>query len=159
MISAEALVELLDHSRPLVKTGILVVPAASIAELEGVALSLGVEYLDAAERWLSRLDPQASFAGISCDSLLVQIDEWASMTWHRRTLLLANIDVMMARLNEANRRRVWEFLHSNVRKRRTGLLFPLTANDDIVITRSEAERWERADRLASIDVFVAHERN
>jgi hypothetical protein len=144
------LVEQLNDPNRLVRTGVVQLPPEQIPLYRTLATQWGASVANSSEVRLARAPQGSRFLGISSDSILEDLNAIATKIHDRRTVVLANIDLLLARLNEAERVSVWRFLFTSFRRRPTGLLLLMPSEAEHLFPAAEARLWEEAGRLCSI---------
>lgn len=134
----------------LVRTGVVLVAPRQLPQFEMLAVQWGAEPVDLAQRCLARVPEGARFLALSLQSLLEDLDAIARSTFGRRCAAVANADLLLARLPDDERSRVWEFLFSSLRKRPTALLLLMPDGAEHLFSSAEADRWFKAGRLSRL---------
>lgn len=134
----------------LVRTAVVLLPPQQVPEYQLLAIQWGAEPVDLAQRWLVRMPKDARFLALSLQSLLANLDDIARSTLGRRCALVANVDLLLARLPDDDRLRFWDYLFSSFKKRPTALLLLMPAGAEHLFSSAEAERWYRAGRLSRL---------
>ena len=143
-----SLVRMLDTQDVQHRVGLLLVSPADIADPSPLLLKFNLANADIAKQFLLTLPVGARALGITQTKVLTVFDELAHTRHERVTLLLTNLDLMLARLNEDDRAGVWTFLRNNVRKRPTSVLIAFPDHADHLLHPSERDAWEVSGRLA-----------
>lgn len=145
------LVRRLTDNTLLVRTGVVLVAPQQLPEFEMLAVQWGADPVDIAARCLERVPVGARFLGLSQQILLRELDSLATSTLRRRCALVANADLLLARLPADERHDFWDFLFSKLKKRPTALLLLLPDGAEHLFSPGEADRWRRAGRLSRLN--------
>ncbi len=149
-MSPSELVSHLSDGTLLVRTGVALVPPPKVAAYEMFALQWGAEAVDLAQLRLARAPEGSRYLGLGPDTLLADLDAIASGKRGPRCALIANADLLLARLSDGERPKVWDFLFSSLKKRPTALLLLMPDGAEHLFSSIEEERWSRAGRLCRL---------
>lgn len=144
------LVSRLSDGTLLVRTGVALVPPQQMAAYEALALRWGAWAIDLVQRWLMQVPTGSRFLGLEAEALLRDLDAIATCVHERRCVLVANADVLVARLADSDRPRLWEFLFFSLKKRPTALLLLMPDGAEHLFSAAEVDRWSRAGRLCRL---------
>lgn len=149
-MTPDDLVAQLNDTNRLVRTGVVLLPPDQIPTYRALATRWGASAVDLAEVCRERAPVGSRYLGISADSIVADLDSIAIGTYDRNTVVVANIDLLLSRLDERSRANVWAFLLSSFRRRSTGFLFLLPREADHLFPAIDAQLWEEAGRLCRI---------
>lgn len=148
-INATDVVRLIRSPAPRVRIGLWLVPPEQLGQVPAEAVRLGLDSVDLRARWLSQLPEGTRFAGLGPERMLEVLDNVISQTGAHDAVLAYNVDLLLARLDYPNRRRVWQQLQSYLPHRARGLLIVMPATaDELLPPPDEQAAWERDGRLA-----------
>jgi hypothetical protein len=146
-VTPEELVAQLNDPNRLVRTGVVLLPPDQIPSYRTLATRWGASAIDLAEIRLEHAPAGSRYLAISADSVVADLDSIATSTFDRHTVVVANLDLLLARLDERSRSDVWTFLLFSFRRRSTGLLLLMPAEADHLFPPVEVQRWAEAGRL------------
>jgi hypothetical protein len=144
------LVSRLGDGTLLVRTGVALVSPEQLPSYQTLALHWGAEAVDLAQFRLSRIPEGSRYLGLAPATVLSDLDFIASGRHGRRCALVANADLLLARLTDEQRPRVWDFLFSSLRKRPTCLLMLMPDGAEHLFSTTEAGRWSQTRRLCRL---------
>lgn len=149
-MAPDELVAQLNDTNRLIRTGVVHLPPDHIPLYRSLATRWGASAVDLTEVCRERSPVGSRYLGISADSIVSDLDSIATVTYERHTVVVANIDLLLARLDDRSRANVWTFLLSSFRRRSTGLLLLMPSEADHLFPAVEAQLWEEAGRLCRI---------
>jgi hypothetical protein len=144
-------VELRDRLSPrrlLFRTGIVLASGSDVADPSDLAVRLGMSYLDHVSWRMAALPEGARHLDVRAETLQADFYAMASRTLDMPTALVSNSDLLLAGLESAGRRQVWEYLFSVMKDRRTALAILLPSSAHAILPQNERARWRSAGRLA-----------
>lgn len=133
-----------------VRTGVLLYPIESLPALANLAARLGCAFTDLAVEWLDRAEPGSRYLGIDEQALLHSLDAIASREHPAPVVLVANADLLFARLDDEGRAACWHGLRTSLKRRAAGLLIALPETSRALFPSSEIDRWSEGQRLARL---------
>lgn len=142
------LVQLLRGPTLRVRTGILLVPSASLGNEPELAARVGVEAVDWRARKLTRVGSDSRYLGLSSETVMRDLQELVDdVDLGGNCLLIYDMDLILSALRYDERLRTWAALFSTFKQRR-GLLFSLPARATNLLPVTERRAWEKDGRLA-----------
>ena len=142
-----SLIDRLNDARFQQRVAVVVCPAHLLHDPDTIALQLSIGTVDAISMYRQRFLDGAGVVGITLLRLREMVSKLAHRRYDYRTMLVLNLDILLARLTEAERVGFWSYARNGVRKGQTGVLVLLPDTADPVFPPSERAMWERTDRL------------
>lgn len=151
-----ALIRLLRGPALRCRTGILLLPLADLGREPDLAARLGIGCVDYARALANALPPGAVFVPLSAETEESRLDALASDETGEAgggtdCLLVYNLDLALAKLDPAERARLWSNLQSRFPNRRRALLLALPdPATHLLPATSDLAAWHETHRVARL---------
>jgi len=147
--------ELIEHLRrgtSRTNVGIWRMPLSKVGHESDIAFRLSintqVEALDINAYYRSKLDPRTDYARLSASKLFDTLDLIASSQGISDCVFIYNFDLLIARLNEEERRQLWQDLYNRFPNRDRALLLAIPESAvHLLPSDSLLEKWQKESRL------------
>lgn len=142
-------IETLRHGGLRVRTGLWLLPATELARLPDHAARLGLVLADIRQPLLHHVTPDQRFLRLGVREFIEALDAVCLDDQAGDCLLVANSDLIVARLNYDERQELWETLYRGFpyRPRAVLLAMPRDAAALLPIAQ-QLEGWRKEGRLA-----------
>lgn len=131
------------------RTGILLLPQIETQKIEDIAARLGVQCVDYRRLVLQRVPPGSLSAGICVDAERQTIDALLEDTQGRDCVLLFQFDLILARMEYAERQRLWDVLFREMSNRSRALLLAMPVSAEHLLPSPDAlDDWKKDARVA-----------
>ncbi len=148
-LSASELVQRLRSRTLRNRTGILLLPPTALQQIEDIAARLGIQSVDYRRLVLQRVPPGSRYAGISVDAERQTIDALLEDTLGKDCVLLYYLDLILARLEYAERQRLWTILFRETSNRSRALVLAMPATAKHLLPSADALcDWKKDARVA-----------
>ncbi len=134
------------------RTGTMLLSQAWLGRETALCARLNAQGWDYARWWRDALSPSNRFIGVSPDSLLAQLAQWAQDDTRPATIAVYNFDLPLAFLSSAERERFWSDFLLRFPKTRRVLLVMLPTASSLGPDDANRRLWEEASRLSVVDV-------
>ena len=142
------LAALLCSGQLRVATGLWLLPKGFLGNEADEAHRLDFEPVDLRQRLLESLEPGTKYAGITADRLVILIDEISQEICDWPGALVYNLDLLLARLNSADRELVWNDLLIALPRRTRAILIAMPDTSvQLLPTKEKLDLWRNDNRL------------
>jgi hypothetical protein len=142
------LVALLSGRTLTVRTGLWLASLRLLGQEDDSAARLGIDARDLRDPIRAGLPEGTRFLGLTTDTVIEALETICLQTDGSDTLLIYNLDLLLARLNRQERLDFWQFVYSGFRHRPRGLLLLMPKYaDSLLPTHEKQDAWRRDGRL------------
>ena len=143
-------IETLRHGSLRVRTGLWLLPAAELARLPDYAARLGLDLADIRQPLLRHVTLDQRFLRLGVREFIEALDAVCLNEQASDCLLVANSDLIVARLNYDERKELWETLYRGFPYRPRAVLLAMPrAAAALLPVAQQLEGWRKEGRLAS----------
>jgi hypothetical protein len=140
----------LRHGGLRVRTALYLLPPEQLARLPDRAARLGIQLVDVRQPLLSAIVSDQRFLQLSLRDFIEALDALCQNSRANDCLLVANCDLILARLSPQDRREAWETLFRGFPYRSRALLLAMPDGADLLLPgEQELAHWRQEGRLAS----------
>lgn len=149
MMTVNEAIETLRYGGLRVRTALWLLPIQELTNPADKAARLGISWADARQPILNTIVPEQHFLQLGLKELLEALDSLCSDHKATDCLLIANWDLLVAKLGSNDRKEMWEILYSRFphRPRSLILIIPEDAYD-LLPSERQLAAWEKEGRLA-----------
>lgn len=142
------LIPILNGKALRVRISLWLMPVAYCGRETLEAATYGIEAVDIREKYLSSLDPETRFANLTSNRVLDTFEKILIEPGTTQTVLIYNLDLLLAHMDEPNRTNVWDKLYQALAYRPRGavIAYPATAIETLPKAK-ELEKWRQDERL------------
>lgn len=138
----------LRHGGLRVRTALWLLPPEQLTTLPDSAARLGIHLADARQPLLDAIAPDQRFLRLTVREFLEALDALCHNPQTSDCLLVANCDLIIARLNSQERREAWDTLYRGFPYRPRALLIAMPDSADLLLPgEQELTYWRQEGRL------------
>lgn len=150
MTTTIEVIETLNSNQLRVRTALWLLPISQLADLADKAARLGISLADARQPILDTLRPEQRFLPIGPTELVEALESLCAGHSPTNCLLIANWDLLIAKLSPADRKEMWDILYQGFPHRRRALLFVMPKEAEGLLPRPDhLQKWAQDGRLVS----------
>lgn len=150
MTTAIDVIETLNSNKLRIRTALWLLPAGELPNLADKAARLGISLADARQPILNALLPEQHFLHLNPNELVDALDSLCSGNSLTNCLLIANWDLLIAKLSPTDRKEMWDILYQRLPHRPRALLFAMPKEADELLPRpGQLQKWKQDGRLVS----------
>ncbi len=139
-----------DRGRLRCRTGVLLIPEAELGRERELAARLNIDCVDMAEHVNNSLPEETEFVPPGAAYVLRWLRDIANAESGGDCVLVSNVDLLLARLEEQQRETVWRQLCNNFPNYRRGIIITLPAKGvSLLMSRETQDVW-RKTRMAEM---------
>jgi hypothetical protein len=129
------------------RTGVLLADAGHLGKEPDLAARAGMQPLDLT-RHLLDIQPGTKYADITAETLSRALDDISKSNGVRDCILVYNLDLPLARLDDTELSRLWKHLRKDLQTRPKTLVFLLPSGAEVIFPEAERKLWDEEKRLA-----------
>jgi hypothetical protein len=150
MTTATEVINMLRHPGLRVRTGLWLLPPDQLEDLPDRAARLGIGYADLREPVLAAVLPEQRFLRFDVPDFIEALDSLCRGDHASGCLLVANGDLLAAKLGYNERRELWDTLYSGYPYRQRAVIMALPARATALLPgEQQLDLWRRDGRLIS----------
>lgn len=130
-----------------VRTALWLLPPEQLANLPDSAARLNIHLVDARQPLLDAIAPDQRFLRLTVREFIESLDALCQTPQTSDCLLVANCDLLIARLNFQERREAWDTLFRGFPYRPRALLIAMPDSADLLPGEQELTYWRNEGRL------------
>lgn len=131
-----------------VRTALWLVPSDQLARLPDSAARLGIHLVDVRQPILNRVTADQRFIHLGVREFIDALDTLCKNSQFTDCLLVANSDLIIAKLKHKERRDLWATLYNGFPHRSRALLIAMPASATMLLpTEEQLEKWRQDGRL------------
>ena len=147
-MTASDVVHTLRHGGLRVRTALWLLPAADLARLPDSAARLGIDLADVRRPLLGSIAPDQRFLRLGVRELIDALDLLCQDDGASDCLLVANCDLIVAKLNYSERKELWETLYRAFPHRPRAVLLAMPRGATVLLpTEQQLDQWSTEGRL------------
>lgn len=148
MMTVNDVIQTLRYSGLRVRTALWLLPVADLLQLTDTAARLGVHLADARQPLLDNVVSEQRFLGLGVRECVQALDALCRQEQATDCILVANFDLLVARLPYENRQDLWKTLYDGFPHRPRALLLTMPG-DAAALLPHELETWNKDKRLVT----------
>jgi non-ribosomal peptide synthetase component F len=148
MTTTNEIIHTLRHGGLVMRTALWLLPSEQLTSLPDSAARLGIHLLDARQPLLDSIASDQRFLRLTVRDFIESLDTLCKTPQASDCLLVANCDLILARLNFRERREAWTTLHRGYPHRSRSLLIVMPNSADMLLpSEQELMYWRQEGRL------------
>ncbi len=148
MMTVNDVIQTLRFSGMRVRTALWLLPIADLFQLTDTAARLGLSLVDTRQPILDNVVPGQRFLGLGVHECVQALDALCQREQATDCVLVANFDLLVARLPYENRQDLWATLYDGFPHRSRALLLTMP-RDAAALLPHELENWRKDKRLVT----------
>lgn len=142
------IIETLRYGGLRVRTALWLLPPDQLTRLPDSAARLGIHLVDMRQPLLDTIVPGQRFLSLRLQEFINALDTLCNDSQASDCLLVANCDLIIAKLTYSERKDLWETLYSGFPYRSRALLIAMPASATTLLPNEEQlDRWRKDGRL------------
>jgi hypothetical protein len=141
-------IQTLRHGGLRVRTALWLLPADQLTRLPDSAARLGIHLIDVRQPLLNAVAPDQRFLRLGLREFIGALDTLCNNNEASDCLLVANSDLIIAKLNHNERQELWETLYRGFPHRSRALLLAMPYGAATLLpTEQQLDQWRKEGRL------------
>lgn len=148
--SPSEVVKLIRANILRIRTGLWLLPTASLGQERNEAARLLVDAVDIREKLIQRLPANSRFIGLTDQKVIELLDEVAEQEGQSDCALVYNLDLLLSHLKQQEIKYIWQHVIESMPHRTCALLITMPASaTDLMPSNEQLVQLTREKRLAN----------